>query len=101
DQPRPRPDAVPIALQNNTPKEPLPRVRTNEAPQGAAPRVRKAATQRITEEPEQLRPRLSPRRKRRKQTGGVWALATGLVSLLLIALILMPRFLGISIFPAG
>jgi serine/threonine protein kinase len=101
EQPRPRPDVVPVALQNDTPKETMQRVRPAETPQGAVPRVRKAATQRITEEPEQLRPKLPPRRKRSKQTGGVWALATGLVSLLLIALILMPRFLGISIFPAG
>lgn len=84
---RPRPEGVSVAVQNDPSEAPL-------------PRVRKAATQRITEEPEQMQPRLPQRPKRSRRTG-TWALVTGFVSLLLIALLLMPRVLGFSIFPAG
>src|SRR5947209_1191740 len=67
---RPRPDAAPVAIQKDASKGPIHRVRSAESPQGAVHRARKAATQRITEEPEQLRPKLPPRRKRSRRTGG-------------------------------
>jgi serine/threonine protein kinase len=97
---RPRPEDIPIATQNDALKEPVQRTHAEELPQGVAHRVRKTATQHITEEPEQLQVKRSPRPKSSRRTS-IWALVAGLVPLLLIALLLIPRVLGFSIFPAG
>jgi serine/threonine protein kinase len=97
---RPRPEDIPIVMQNDALKEPVQRTHAEDLPQGVAHRVRKAATHRIAEEPEQLQVRRSLRSKGSRRTS-IWALVAGLVPLLLIVLLLIPRVLGFSIFPAG
>jgi serine/threonine protein kinase len=104
-QPDPSPrrlrrEDIPTERQNDPLKEPTQRARANEPAPAAPHRVHKLATQRITEEPEQLQLQRSTHTRRGKRIG-TWALVTGLVSLLLIILLLMPRLSGFSIFPAG
>jgi serine/threonine protein kinase len=93
-------EAAPVAIQSDLSQEPVHHVRTGESPQEAAHRLLKATTQRITEEPQPLRAKLPPRPKRSRRAR-TWVLVTGLVPLLLIALLLLPRFLGFNIFPVG
>ncbi len=57
---------------------------------------------RITEEPGQDQPKVRQREvPLYKRNSSIWVLATMIVSLVLIALLLMPRVLGFSFFPPG
>ncbi len=86
EQQRPRSEAAPIALRGVRERQ-----RTTEM---VRPR------QRVTEEPEPLPARLPHRLQHRKRTRA-WMLAAIFVPLMLIVLLLMPRVLGFSFFPAG